>query len=79
MLGTYQIITIDNIMLFIASFATLSFFLSAILVKNKPKVSIEPKIKVKWSHAKDLWRHKFTSYNIIMVSVFLGVSWAFLS
>lgn len=59
--------------------ATLSFVLSVLLVKNRPKVRIEAKKKVEWRHAKDMWRQKFTAYNIIMVSVFLGVSWTFLS
>jgi hypothetical protein len=40
LIGTYSIISIENIMLFLASLATLSFFLSAIFVKNKPKISI---------------------------------------
>lgn len=40
LLGTFPIITITNIILFIASLSTFTFILAAVLVKNKPKVKI---------------------------------------
>lgn len=75
-LGT---ITVQSIITALAIIATISFLACTLLVKNHPKIRIESKKKVQWSHARDLWRQKFTAYNIVMVSVFLGVSWTFLS
>lgn len=63
--------------LVIAIINSLSFLVTFILVKNRPDKIIERINKVEWSHAKMLWRNKFMSYNLVALSVYLGVSWSF--
>lgn len=64
------IITIINWLAFIGTIS---------LVRNRPKVSNEVMISVKWENSKVLWKKKYLAYNSITLSVFLGVSWAFLA
>jgi MFS family permease len=66
--------------LFIISIiSTFCFMVSVILVKNKPKVLMEKYKIASFKQIKELWKYKFNTYSIIMSSVFLGVSWTFLS
>ena len=57
----------------------LVFLGTILLVRNKPKQRIEARIKVRWSHAKILWKKKYIAYNAVALSVFLGVSWNFIA
>lgn len=50
-----------------------------IIVKNKPKVLLEKYKVVSLKQIKELWKYRYNTYAIIMSSVFLGVSWSFLS
>ncbi len=49
------------------------------LVKNKPKKMVEKYRMVSFKQVKELWKYKYNTYSIIMSSVFLGLSWTFLS
>ena len=48
-------------------------------MRNQPKVRIEKKKKVQWTHFKDLWRQKYVAYNLVTSSAFLGMAWSFQS
>ena len=64
------IITIINWLAFIGTIS---------MVRNRPKILNEIMAKVKWKDAKVLWRKKYLAYNMITLSVHLGVSWTFLA
>ena len=66
--------------LFIISLLSTFFFVvSVVLVKNKPKKMVEKYRMVSFKQVKELWKYKYNTYSIIMSSVFLGLSWTFLS
>lgn len=66
--------------LFIISIlSTFCFIVSVVLVKNKPKTLMEKYKSASLKQVKEMWKYKFNTYCIIMSSVFLGVSWTFLS
>lgn len=67
------------VIIIISSLAALSLIISLLIVRNKPKVRIEKKRKIKWLDFKELWRQKYTAYNAVTSSAFLGVSWSFQS
>lgn len=51
----------------------------AVLIIRNPKKKIEKYRKFSFEQVKLLWRQKFNTYSVIMASVFLGISWNFLS
>ena len=65
--------------LFIISIiSTFCFLVTALVVKNKPKVLMEKYRTISCKQIKQLWKYKFNTYSVIMSSVFLGVSWTFI-
>ena len=52
---------------------------TTILVKNKPKRLLEKYRTVSLKQMKELWKYRYNTYLIFMTSVFLGLSWTFLS
>lgn len=52
--------------------------MSAFVIRN-PKKKIEKYRRFSIEQVKLLWRQKFNTYSVIMSSVFLGISWNFLS
>lgn len=49
------------------------------LIVRNPKKKIEKYRKFSMDQIKLLWRQKFNTYSVIMASVFLGISWNFLT
>ena len=66
-------------MLIIAIISTFCLVISIATVKNKPKIPIEKYKSISLKQIKQLWKHKYNTYLIVMSSVFLGLSWSFLA
>ena len=65
--------------LILAIITTTLFILTGTTIKNHPKKALQ---KIKPTNLKQLrylWKHKYNTYTVVMASVFLGVSWSFLS
>lgn len=67
------------VILILSACAAVALIVSLLLVRNQPKIRIEKKRRIKWLHFKDLWRQKYTAYNAVASSAFLGVAWTFQS
>jgi hypothetical protein len=66
-------------LLIVAMISTFCLVVSVILVKNKPKVLLERYKTISIRQIRELWKYKYNTYLIIMSSVFLGLSWTYLS
>lgn len=66
-------------MLIIALISTFCFILAIIMVKNKPKVLMEKYKTISIRQLRELWKYRYNTYLILMSSVFLGLSWTYLS
>lgn len=66
-------------MLILAIITTTLFILSAATIKNHPK-KIKENIKpINLRQFRYIWKNIYNTYTVVMTSVFLGVSWSFLS
>ena len=63
--------------LILAILSSLTFPLSLILVKNKPKTNKEKREKIGSKHVKAIWKNKYLVFNMIAASAFMGISWSF--
>lgn len=70
---------IKEVLIIVSSLAAVALIVSLLLVRNEPKVRVERKRRVELFHFKDLWRQRYTAYNVVTSSAFLGVAWSFQS